>query len=126
MLPMMCSHEACKNIEGRIGSNSRVSEEADPAANDRSKWTGTTPNWYIRLFKARCPCPPTDNSNRKTTVFRAIMKYVTSGVLKRGVSSRMGIMRDSDRQLRKKRAESCGRSVRLSAPASWRYFQICR
>ena len=53
MLPITCSQEACKNIEVRMGRNSPTSDTVDPAVNARSKWTGTTPNWYIRLFKAR-------------------------------------------------------------------------
>src|ERR1700731_4883468 len=94
MLPIKCSHEACKNIELRIGRNNPVSEDAGQAANMWSKRKGTTPKWKIKPFKAPRPCSFTDNSNRKTSVFRAIMKYVIIGALNRGVSSRMGIMQD--------------------------------
>src|SRR5580704_1832905 len=94
MFPMTWSHEPCRNMQVKRGSRALTGSKCEVPLTRAVTWLGTTPNWKIRALRSALLCRPTDHSKRKIAVLRAIRKYVTYGVLNRGVSSRRGIIED--------------------------------
>src|SRR3954467_7109910 len=90
MLAVRCSHPPCRNMEVNSGT---IAGCHGPPLNRLLRLAGTMPNWKRNWFRL---CGASSSSNRKTTMLVASKKYVTYGVVERGASSRMGIIRARD------------------------------
>src|SRR5207248_11692464 len=91
ILPIRCSHEACRNMDVNSGSAEGSGTCAAAKPSPASTRIGSTPNWKTKALHV---AGLSETSNKNTSVFRAISRQLMNGVDKLGWSRPSGIIRD--------------------------------